>query len=428
MADDKTIPFTETQIMKLAVPATGRLTYHDSRYKEFIVRVTHTGTKSFYVYQWSSALQRPMRVFLGKWPSLSVEKARELARKRIGAIADGEDPRKQKLLARDALTLDAAIKGYFESLKKAERKETTLALYRYLAERYLAPWNSLKLGSITAERILSLRQRVRDQDGSRAIVRDKGRKEKSNRTVSANRVVRLLSQIFNHAISSGWVGANPCHKVKPFPEKSATRRLSDSEIGPFITACEALAEQGDQIGDYLLVCLFSGIRRRNVASARWEHVDLERGVWDVPETKNGLPVRVYLTGKLLEALKRCYERREFAPYVFPSADGRGCLSEPRKGLARVLALANPKPGKAALVIDPDGLTIHALKHTFVSCAYECGLNPVVVSRLGGHKISGITGRYGHTSDEKVRDAYATVERYLCETISRQQCNVIRLQS
>lgn len=405
MTTDTKFRFTEARIRGLPAPLMGRKSYYDINVPDLELRVTPTGTKSFYVYLWSSVLSRPVRAFLGKWPALTVEDARKHAPKKIAEILDGKDPSMQKRLVREEATLGTATQSYLATLRLADRKTTTLKLYEYLNDRFLSSWDTCKLSSISSDDILSLRKRVRDQNGLLATPRTDTRPEKKDRTVTANRVVRLLSQIFNHAIRSNWSGRNPCSNIKPFPERVTSRRLIDEEIAAFILACEKIASKGDQVGDFLLVCLFSGVRRRNVAAIRWNQINLKQGTWDIPETKNGLPVRIYLGDKLKAILQRRHDKRSFSPFVFPSESRGGFLDDPRKGMARAIKIAE---------INSEHLTIHTLKHTFLSCAYECGLNPVVVSRLGGHKISGITGRYGHSSDQKIQEAYELVGKYISE--------------
>jgi integrase len=395
----KKFKFTEARLKALPPSERERTYYYDTNVPDLELRVTRQGSKSFYVYLWSSALNRPLRALLGKWPALTVEEARKQAPSKIAEIIKGIDPSKQKRIVREELTFGTAIQSYLKSLRLAERKETTLTLYTYLNVRFLEKWAGRKLSSISSDMVLALRLLVRDQDGSRAVLRQKTRPEKSNRTVTANRVVRLVSQVFNHSIRSGWNGKNPCSNIRPFPEQSRMKRLEDEEIGPFIRACENLTSRGDHTGDFLLICLLTGVRRRNVSSARWAEIDLEAKVWNVPETKNGLPIKVYLSEYLTSLFTRRYKSRKFSPFVFPSTGRSGHIEDPHKGLGRAVSLAG---------ISSNLMTIHSLKHTFISAAYEAGLNPVLVSRLGGHKIPGITGRYGHASEQAVRLAYCSV--------------------
>ena len=112
--------------------------------------------------------------------------------------------------------------------------------------------------------------------------------------------------------------------------------------------------------------------------------------------------------EILTERKKIFGGSEF---VFPAESKSGHTEEPRKLLRRVLK----KSG-----IDPVGFNVHALKHSFVSFAYEAGINPVVVSRMGGHRVPGITARYGHASEGKVKQAYQTVaDRFIALLLTGQ---------
>lgn len=397
------IGFTESRIRELPRAKNDRDYYYDLTVPSLELRVTGSGSKSFNVYLWSSKLKKAVRVYLGKSPTLQVEQARRLAIKAVSQILEGHNPNTLKRRDPTSFTFGQAIDAYFHSLQLSERKITTISTYRYLNERFLGSLQNTKMSELTRDAILSLRLKIRDQTGANAVPRTKTRQEKPDRKATANKTIRLLSQVFNHAINAGWSGANPCAGIRSFPEVPASKRLEENELEPFIQACERAAVNGDTIADFLLTCLFSGIRKANVAQAKWKDIDLKAGIWHVPDTKNGLPITVYLSGLLMEVFRRRAKVRSFSPFVFTSNQTGGQIIEPRRGLNRILKTSG---------IASKGFTIHALKHTFVSCAYECGLNPVLVSRLGGHKVQGVTGRYGHASDSRIREAYKIVAQYM----------------
>ena len=403
---EKRFRFTEPRIKALICPPpASKAYYYDTSLPGLEIAVTKSGTKSYSAYHWSNAAGRPLRVALGKWPTLTVETARKLAANSIREIVSGSNPNAAKRALRDELTVASAADRYFEFLQAQERKTSTLVTYEYFNRRFLVPWKNKRLNTITVENILNLRTKVRDKDGegSQGPKQDpankKTRPEKKDRRVTANRVVRLVSQIFNHAIRSGWNGTNPCDSIKPFPEKPATRRLEDHEVGPFIAACNSLRAAGDPCGDFLLMCLYTGVRRRNISSAMWKDISLQFSTWSIADTKNNLPHRVYLSEQVKQILEQRRKAPPLSPFVFPAVSKSGHLEDPHKGLARALKIAE---------IDPSGFTIHSLKHSFVSFAYEAGINPIVVARMGGHKVAGITARYGHASEKSIREGYERV--------------------
>lgn len=410
---EKKFKFTEARIRDLPVPSSGqRFAFYDSIAPSLECRVTPKGAKTFNLYRWSKTLTQPLRITLGRWPALSVEEARRMAATQLVEVMNGSHPTRNRRNTRDELTLGAAVDTYIDWLRAQERKPTSIKTYEYFATRFLSHWRNRKLATLDAEHIVSLRATIRDKDGTQATAREKRRQEKADRRITANRVIRFLSQVFNNSIRLGWKGINPCNAVKPFPEKPSNRRLEDREVATFLTACDELHQNGDTSVDLLLVCLYSGVRRRNVGAARWADISLEFNSWVIPDTKNNLSHKVYLS----PILKKIFQDRKAivggSPFVFPASSASGHIEDPLKLLGRVLKKAQ---------IDPTGFTIHTLKHSFVSFAYEAGINPIVVSRMGGHKVSGITARYGHASEQNVREGYMQV----AELILRHRDNAER---
>ena len=69
--------------------------------------------------------------------------------------------------------------------------------------------------------------------------------------------------------------------VQNFPTERE-RFLLPSEMEAFFLA---LAAEEPYWQAFFLLCLFTGSRRGNVASMRWEEIDLESAVWHIPQTK-----------------------------------------------------------------------------------------------------------------------------------------------
>jgi integrase len=51
---------------------------------------------------------------------------------------------------------------------------------------------------------------------------------------------------------------------------------------------KALAEEpSETLRDFMLINLLTGVRKTNVLEMKWQQVSLDRGTWEIPETKNG---------------------------------------------------------------------------------------------------------------------------------------------
>ena len=105
MTPKQRISFTKQRIEALPLP-TGQRTYHyDDKTEGLCLCVTPAGAKTFYLYKWLEG--RPVRIPLGKFPTISVENARDACRKLLGEHASGVDIQ----VARQAVRHEHTIKG-----------------------------------------------------------------------------------------------------------------------------------------------------------------------------------------------------------------------------------------------------------------------------------------------------------------------------
>ena len=134
--------------------------------------------------------------------------------------------------------------------------------------------------------------------------------------------------------------------------------------------------------DALLVMLYTGQRKGNVLSAKWDHVDLAAGLWTIPpeNTKQKTPQTNALGSQAALILARRHADAS-SEWVFPavraSADGAiGHMSEtrPRSAWERIT--------KAAGI---EGVRIHDLRHTAGSWLARLGANTAVRQKALGHQ-------------------------------------------
>jgi hypothetical protein len=96
----------------LPAPAKGRVNYYDEIVPKLAVRITTTGTKSFYVIKRDGAQMAWHK--LGTFPDMTVEAAREAAESSLGDFAKGNSPVKAKRVAKLRITLGQAFDKYME--------------------------------------------------------------------------------------------------------------------------------------------------------------------------------------------------------------------------------------------------------------------------------------------------------------------------
>ena len=246
--------------------------------------------------------------------------------------------------------------------------------------------------------------------------------------LTSNRVMVLLSRIFNWALDEGLIEFNPAARLrKAAPRKPRERVLSHADIKVFWNALAAMetmtgahmarAEKGRMLSpatrSALRLLLLTGQRRSEVVEARKSELQLGESdpVWTIPgdRTKNGLLHRLPLCPHARAEFARAVAASPKAsPYVFPS---------PEDSMRPISALAVTR-AMARLVVELGISTVspHDLRRTVGTEMARLGLPVHVRSLVLNHSpmSRGITdavyNRYAY--DHEKRDALAAWEKQL----------------
>jgi integrase len=216
---------------------------------------------------------------------------------------------------------------------------------------------------------------------------------KRGATYHANRVLALLSKMFNLSIRWGWRTDNPAKGIERNQEQKRNRYLSADEL---VRLTVALAEHHDQqAANIIRLLLLTGARRGEVQAARWEQFDLKAGIRVKPgsTTKQKTEHRVPLSAPARQLLRELWENASLdAEYVFPGrSDGHRIEIK-----ADWAALC-----KAAGIT---GARIHDLRHTYASLLASAGLSLPIIGALLGHTQPATTARYAHLLDDPLKQA------------------------
>lgn len=367
------IKLTKTNIEALPNATTSKR-YHvyDTDVRGFCLMVTHTGHKSFYLYR--NINYRPIRKFIGTFPDMPVEMARDIAeelRTSKGSSAD-QDSSGDK-----ATTLAELMQLYIEGHAKKKQKRQTRRYNESQFDRYLAEdWGHRKISSITHADIELIHRRIGKKNGKYA----------------ANRLISLLKSLFRFAEKNElFTGKHPTDDVTMYPEKSRTRYISDNEMPVFMKALNE--DPNPNFRDYVLLSLFTGQRQGDVLSMRWDRISFENRTWFIPDPKNGEPNTVELNDHAVDILKR---RSDAATadetWVFP--DPKTPTGHRRRyhfEWARLLKRSGLK-----------NLRMHDLRHTMATWAVREGVPISVVQQMLGHKQIRTTQIYAHTMPNVTR--------------------------
>jgi integrase len=221
---------------------------------------------------------------------------------------------------------------------------------------------------------------------------------KAGKPVRANRVLALLSTMFNLAIDEGWLHDNPCKKVKKNPETPRERYLSSDELVRLLDALAAHPDQNEANAVRLL--LLTGARRGEVLSMQWDHIDFEKRTWTKPShhTKQKKLHHVPLSAPALQLLAEMASTPtndslpSSSDYVFPGPGKNGHRVDLKKPWASICQAA-----------DIEGLRLHDLRHSYASLLVAGGASLPIIGKLLGHTQAATTQRYAHLDVDPLRE-------------------------
>jgi integrase len=227
----------------------------------------------------------------------------------------------------------------------------------------------------------------------------------------------VVGSMYSFAGRTGAVpdGTNPVRKIDKFKEHRRERFLTGAELERLGAAIREAETRGipwavddakpkarhlpkprnrfTKIGLFaaaaIRLLLFTGCRLREILHLKWEHVDLERGLLFLPESKTGRKT-VILNAPALAVLSRL---DRLSLYVIPGDDAE----KPRADLKRPWEAVSKRAGL-------HGVRLHDLRHTYASFGAGGGLGLPIIGKLLGHTQSATTARYAHLDNDPLRRA------------------------
>jgi integrase len=238
----------------------------------------------------------------------------------------------------------------------------------------------------------------------------------------ANYAVSTLRALMNYAekIKLRPAHSNPCKGIEFFREGQRERFLSEQEIAKAGEAIEA-AEGDGKIGPHaaagLRLALFTGARSGEVIAAEWSHIDWQRRIIRLPDSKTNEPRTIHLGDAAVEVLKT-------VPRVGRFVIAGAKKDEPYKNLSRAWIIAREYAGL-------DDVRLHDLRHSYASLAAGRGVSLQMIGKLLGHKVAATTQRYAHLSRDAVASINDELDSVMTAAIARGSAktpaNVVKLK-
>jgi integrase len=401
---------TKSFVDKAAVPTDKDQTfYRDDELKGFALRVTAGGIKSFVV---ETLIERKVRrITLGKYGALTAEQARKEAKSLLGKIARGENPiaeKKEKAIKH--ITLRQAFNDYLAARKSL--KESTTKDYEGVLKQVVPDWLNKPLINISKE----------------LIQRRHARHGENNSKARANYAMRLLRAIFNFAIhqyqSEDGIQVFTTNPVKSLSHARSWYRIArrqtivkNHELADWYRGLNRLSESYSKHDaamwqDYFLLVLFTGMRRSETASIRWNNVDLIAKTFTLHDTKNRDSHTLPMSDFIYDLFLRRRQATVNSEFVFPANSETGHIIEPRKAMLNLVELSGVE------------FTIHDLRRTFITTAESLDISAYALKRLLNHKMNNdVTSGYLIIDVERLRKPMQQITNYLLKCMEIKESDV-----
>jgi integrase len=395
--------FTDRYLKSLKpAPAGKRATHWDAAKPSFGCRVTDRGVVSFFVMRRMPGNPRPIRVVLGRYPDVSLAKARQLATAALGTLVSGVHPKQRQ----HQINTFGALADAFMHRPAAAKQRTASEIEKNIKRHLLPRWGNRVAAEIKRSDAIAMLEEIDRKSGP----------------YMAAKALALASSIYRFAITRelGNIASNPCQFIKSneFVGVMAPRQrvLTDSEIALLWRA----TEDTYPAGPFARLLLLSAVRRGEAAHMTWGEIDLDNALWVIPahRTKSGDPHEVPLSGLALDLL-RSLPRFAGGEFVFSTTGGRSGIRSfdlyKTTIDARAAGLANWR--------------FHDLRRTARTNLASLGVAPFIAELILGHAQKGVHAVYDvHRYQTEKRDALERWAHKVRDIVTPPPANVRQLRA
>lgn len=369
--------------------------------KVFIARAKLRGTR------------QTVLVTIGPYPRIHPDDARKTARRHLCDLAEGINPNLVKKEAAAKVEAEKAAveqeskvqeitlgKVFADYLQSRKLKDNTAYIYKCTLRSTLSDWLDLPLVEIKKDMV----------ERRHKSISDKGHKG------HADHAMRILRALFTYAkITYEDPNGDPIISNNPVTRLSQariwnkqTRRQSVIKSHELSAWCKAvMGLENKTVRDYLLLLLFTGLRKNEAAELLWENVDLTGATLLIPDPKNRQPHMLPLTPFLKEMLKKRWDGRA-NEYVFP---GQGEKYRYIRDVRHHMDLVT-KSSKVNFML-------HDLRRTFLTIADAQDLSAYAIKKLANHKTTAdVTAGYIVSDVERLRDPMNKIHKFIEDKVGK----------
>jgi integrase len=362
------VAFTKATVRKISCPlGQTEKFFWDGDCRGLGIRTLASGRRSW-IFQYRDEHGRTRRIALGDLTAVSLDDAREEARRKAASITHGANPSVERRAKRNAGTVLQLIDAYLPQAKARLRPRSYTETERNL-RKHAASLHHERVGSVHRRDVSEMLERISENSG----------------TTTANRVRAALSTLWSWGLRTGRIDgdANPVAFTVRHRERTRERTLNDAEIRAIWRATGT----GEDYARIVRLCFLTGCRREEIAGLRWSEVLTDRIAIHADRMKGKLPHEIPLQPMIQTTLPSRPE--EAAGCVF-GKQGTGF-----SGFSKSKEKLDTKLSKSGLTLPP--WRLHDLRRTFSTRLHDAGIDPIVIEALLAHKQQGVAAVYNRAS-------------------------------
>lgn len=381
------VKLTKSVVDSIPRPESGQVDYWDTELKGFGLTV---GAKSKTYFVWRRVNGKLRKTVIGRHNEIPIQKAREQAAELLVEMRKGINPNdKKKVPFERTITLR---KAYDEYVKIRTPKETTVVNDKSLLRTHLSDWLDNPLADITKDMVSKRHRELRDKKGNH----------------TANNVFRMFNRVYNcvNAHLDGVLPENPVTRLSVTKQWAKVDRrrtiIADNDLPAWYASARLIGNVF--MRNYILLLLFTGIRKNEGLSLSWSNVNMTDKTFTMLETKNGRPLTLPMSNYLFDIFTEL-QKVKLNDYVFPALakSKKDYMTEPKRHVQHIVDSSGVK------------FCLHDLRRVFKTLAQDT-VTKAESDKLTNHSSRDAGDGYIILTTEKVREPMQRItNKLLCLT-------------
>lgn len=327
---------------------------------------------------------RQKELTLGRYPDITLTKAREIATCKRAEVQQGVDvaamKRRAAFDAASAWTFKRLAEDYFKKAADYLADNTIKGRRQQLRDYVYPKIGNLPAASVSPVDIVAITESA------------------AAKSMHVARLVLIaIREVFAHGVARHVVTINPCAHIKAKaiiggrPDQRERVMLTDAEIGEMLSELDSIGRQNALM---VRILLATASRIGELVRAEWANVDFEKAEWTIPpeHAKNGkqfvIPLAPMVAGWFAELHEMAFESRYVLPIRvrFNGREGDAHM-EPTSLNAALNKLSKTLGGKCRK------FTPHDLRSTCRSHLGALGVDVLIAERCLNHSLGGLVAVY-----------------------------------